>query len=303
MGFLDRLFKTLTSMSKRKEYNFDTVDDINAIPIPKYMPLSESLGSPVNNIEYILQRKATDHYKKGRLDLAVACLRKSNEIMPHSNFMWSKSDYLRLVEFLIKQGDFDEARLEKAKIDGLFMDNLSVTVLNKTIQDARNAGLDHLQSTDITVDCSECSSYCKRIFSISGKDKRFPQLPQSLLMNPSEHRYCFLVFYPFYIGLSEPTWAYKGTLSQWSNRPFTDERSKAQKKLFFDRVIEIEQDEIDRKNYDLLREKTPSIAPKSYGGYRRMKNLQSSNFLKLVEKAKAVGIDLFLKPDLSRFKF
>ena len=44
----------------KEKYDFETLEGIQNIPIPKYKPL-QGMGSPVNNIEYILQRNATEH--------------------------------------------------------------------------------------------------------------------------------------------------------------------------------------------------------------------------------------------------
>ena len=87
---------------------FGSVEAIRAINIPNYLPIS-GLESPTNNIEYILQRKATEHMKNGRMDLAIECLRKSNEIMQYSNFTGSAIDYGRLAMFLADEGRYDEA--------------------------------------------------------------------------------------------------------------------------------------------------------------------------------------------------
>ncbi|HEY5556796.1 hypothetical protein [Acetobacterium sp.] len=116
MKFID-LFK---KKPKTQEYkgnipSFNSIEDINNIQIPQYNSIN-GMGSPINNIEYILQRKATEHKKNGRMDLAIACLRKSNEIMPHSNFTWGKKDYLRLVKYLEYDEQYEEARLEEIKI-------------------------------------------------------------------------------------------------------------------------------------------------------------------------------------------
>ena len=41
----------------------------------------------------------------------------------------------------------------------------------------------------------------------------------------------------------------------------------------------------DKEFYDLIFEKFPEIAPKSFGGYRRMKASNSDNYKKLLLKA------------------
>lgn len=112
-------FRKMFISNSNNKYDFETLEGIQSIPIPKYKPL-QGMSSPVNNIEYILQRKATEHRKNGRMDLAIACLRKANEIFPHSNFAWAEKDYMRLVEYLKFDRQFDEARKEEQKIKEVF---------------------------------------------------------------------------------------------------------------------------------------------------------------------------------------
>lgn len=42
------------------EYDLDTLQEIERIPIPNHKPL-QRMGNSSNNIEYILQKKATEH--------------------------------------------------------------------------------------------------------------------------------------------------------------------------------------------------------------------------------------------------
>ncbi len=295
MGFL--LFR------KKKFYDLETLEGIESVEIPTYRRF-KGVQSPVNNIEYILQRKATEHKKNGRMDLAIACLRKANEIFPQSNFLWSEKDYMRLVEFLKQTGRFDEARTEEKKIHDLLQKNdITVSALEKMLFDCKSMRTDLVISSDIIRVCRECSKYARRIFSISGKDKRFPVLPAYFKLDLPEHNYCFSEFYPFKLGASEPDWKYKGTIIAWCNRPFGDERTREQKSNYRNWVIENEQEIVDRKNYDFLREYMPDLAPKSFGGFKRMKNQRSSNYSKLLKAAIEKGINLDATPDFSIYCF
>lgn len=49
---------------KKDSFNMDTLEGIEKIKISKYPPI-KGLESPIKNIEYILQRKATEHKKNG----------------------------------------------------------------------------------------------------------------------------------------------------------------------------------------------------------------------------------------------
>jgi tetratricopeptide (TPR) repeat protein len=295
MGIFDFLSK--------EKYDLNTLGGIEAIEIPSYKPL-KGISSPTENIEYILQRKATEHKRNGRMDLAIACLRKANEIFPCSNFLWSPSDYLRLVEYLKQNGQFDEARAEEKKINDLFKSNVTIiSDLGKLFENCKSMNTDLVVSSDIYRVCSECAKNTRRIFSISGKDKRFPVLPVYFFLNPPEHGYCHITFYPFLYDISDPGWDYRGSLLTWCNRPFTDERTLEQKNHFKKWVTDNEQEFIDRKNYDFLREFIPDIAPKSFGGYRRMKILKSEKYIKLCKAASIREINLNEQPDFSIYHF
>ncbi|MBG0770897.1 MAG: hypothetical protein H0S82_04270, partial [Anaerolineaceae bacterium] len=161
MGFLEKW--------KQSRYDFDTIEGIESIPIPKYSKIN-GIASPADNIEYILQRKATEQKRNGRMDLAIACLRKANEIFPHSNFLWPESDYLRLIEYLKQAGKFDEAREEEAKIKAIFSSNTSSglsfyweSYLSNAKSNWNISGSDLIITCDPDVMCSECAKFSRRI--------------------------------------------------------------------------------------------------------------------------------------------
>lgn len=287
----------------RGNIDLDTIDGIQSIEIPKYEPL-QGIQSPTDNIEYILQRKATEHKRNGRMDLAIACLRKSNEIFPHSNFLWSYKDYMRLVNFLKEDGKFDEAKAEEKKItDHFAINSLTVSVFWKVLEDCKSIKTDLVISGDNNRVCAECARYTRRIFSISGKDRRFPTLPKYFGLDFPEHKYCYNSLYPFFgLDYATPTWSYIGNLLTWCNRPFSDERTREQKNNFKKWVINNEQEVVDQANYDFLLEHLPDVAPKSFSGFRRMKNMRSNNYLILMKLAHEKGRNLDVPLDLSIFE-
>ena len=142
--------------------------------------------------------------------------------------------------------------------------------------------------------CPECAKYRGRVFSVSGNDKRFPKMPEITDCSCSG-----ITFYPFFEGYSEPTvndyLNKKVDIIKFSNRPFIDDRTASEKKNFEEYLKRIEdqkQKEIDRVEYKNLLETLPEAVPKSFGAYRRMKNLQSPGFLKLKKLAKENGIEI-----------
>ena len=93
-----------------------------------------------------------------------------------------------------------------------------------------------------------------------------------------------------------PAWEYKGDFIKYCYRPFVDERTKEQKLIFEKEVKEKEEMARDKEFYDLIFEKFPEIAPKSFGGYRRMEASNSENYKKLLKKAEELlGYDFYTK--------
>lgn len=52
----DFIKKLIGISSGNIEYDLDTLQEIERIPIPNYKPL-QGMGNPSNNIEYILQKR------------------------------------------------------------------------------------------------------------------------------------------------------------------------------------------------------------------------------------------------------
>lgn len=108
-------------------YDFNSIEGIRNIPVPKNGKIFY-MKSPVNNIEYILQRRALRYKKNGRMDLAIECLRKSNELMPYSDISYTIEDYQKLASYLEVDGKYEEAIKELLKLD---RPNLSYTDKNR----------------------------------------------------------------------------------------------------------------------------------------------------------------------------
>ena len=269
-----------TIISTGKECDTGSIEGINSIP--------QKTGQIVNmpgyewSIEYILQRKATEYWRSEETDLAIACLKKSNQLMSLNPSYWTKKNFLRLPEYLKKLQKYDEARKEEQYIEQLF-DCSSNIVIDTLLKNCQMSNTDLVEAT-YDLSCSETAAkYRGRVYSISGKDARFPKLTQDVLSSG-------LHFYPFTFGVSIFRIGEKHEDPiKYSNRPFIDDRSEEEKRVYNDRITQKINEAKDRKDYDWIRENLSEIAPKSFGGYRRMKNSNSSSYIKLIEAAKTKG--------------
>ena len=104
-----------------RKYNLSTVEGISAIPVPAQKEKPEAgLANVTGKIEYYLTLKAGQFAADNKVDLALACYRKANELMPLSSVEYGRGPYMRLPRYLRKLRRFDEARAEEAKIAIIF---------------------------------------------------------------------------------------------------------------------------------------------------------------------------------------
>lgn len=193
-----------------KKYDLSTVEGINSIPIPTCKSAYSGM-SVTGKIEYYLLLKAGKYEQANKVELALACYRKANELMPMSSTSYPYETYMRLPRYLRKLRRFDEARKEETKIKLMFPDG-GVFSLSKAefIKDMKMFGHSQTKAEALYTD-------------------------------------------------------YKA------------ERDEERKK------------ENDRADYDWIWEFMPELCPKSFSGYRRMKNSNSKNYQKIVTEASKFG--------------
>lgn len=158
----------------------DTLDGINAIPVPAK---NYNTGNDTKDyIYYVLQRKATEHKRNGNLDLAIACLRKSNQLSDYEKRpLLTQKEYLRLVKYIEYSGNKELAQVELEKIYRKHPEFLDKRISNlPRIQEALEKNKEYkndyvMITTNST--CPICSKYNYKIFSISAKGKKYPKLP------------------------------------------------------------------------------------------------------------------------------
>ena len=96
-------------------YDFNSIEGINNIPVP----CREVNGdSSTGRVEYYLRGQCFfNHWNAGKTELALACLRKAQDLMFISDMVWKRRDFLRLVEYLYEAGKDSEAAVQLKRID------------------------------------------------------------------------------------------------------------------------------------------------------------------------------------------
>lgn len=102
-------------------YDFNSIEGINSIPVPCR---EVNGGSATGRVEYYLRGKCFfDRWNAGKTELALACLRKAQELMFVSEMIWKRPDFLRLVEYLYEVGNDEEAETQLRRIDDFCKEN------------------------------------------------------------------------------------------------------------------------------------------------------------------------------------
>lgn len=284
-------------------YNLHIPADVENIELPK----SVFSGDVTSGIEYIL------YMHRGNEDnpeLEIAIVNKTFNLMLNSKWQYTEETFVMLAICLMKIDKFDKA-------DELY--NKAKTYL---AQEKNKRFHERIQEHDLVVcsshecTCEICSAYQGRVYSVSGKDKRFPKLPDEVFKYQGFHPGCRHTFFPYYFPFANTIEKYVITENgeyqkrvydaiEYSNRPFIDDRTEEEKKKYIDNLQKqkspydynsAKEYYLERqarlKEYRLILMHLPDIAPKSYSGYARMKSMNTKNYQNLVAKMKDKGFDI-----------
>lgn len=156
--------------------------DINSVAGIRQIPYSDF------SVMYELQRCATAHKLNGDLSLAIECLRKSNQIsdfQPHIRERLSSKDYLRILSYVKLLGNKEMLESEEAAIRNRHPEFWDKRVSNRWFIQEELSKNKHFNNDLVTVHvnkaCPICSQFGNTVFSISGRDRRYPRLPDTII--------------------------------------------------------------------------------------------------------------------------
>lgn len=136
--------------------------------------------------------------------------------------------------------------------------------------------------------CPECSKYNRRIFSLFGRYKAFPRLPQFLTRSKCPLCGIHIGYAHYFPGIN-------GNLKKdiaFNKKPICDMRTKEELALWNNFENKQRINKRLEQDFNWLKNNLPDKAPKSLGGYKRMYNTKSANFKKLEELADKSGYTL-----------
>ena len=195
----------LFNFFRSPRYDMDTLAGINAIPVP-----AKNYHTGIDTkdcIYYLLQRKATEHKKAGRMDCAIACLKKSNELSDYEDRpLLTQKEYLRLIKYIELTGDYNLAEQELNEIYRKHPDFKDKRISNlvrikSTLDRCKKLNIDCVKISTNN-NCPICNKYNSKVFSISGKTKKYPKLPLEISRNGGFCPNCILGIYSQFDGIN-----------------------------------------------------------------------------------------------------
>lgn len=150
-----------------------------------------------------------------------------------------------------------------------------------TILQVQELGYDLVKISEHPGACPICQKYQGRVYSISGKDLRFPKLDIAFSSGYANiHPNCRHTLEPYIEAFND---VYKDIIN--SNRPFI-EPSKADKQVQAYYQVQKEKAKLrrDRLLWEKYRTVLPNDTPSTFAGFRRMKNSNSDNYKELKRK-------------------
>ena len=295
---------------------YDLYDAAMTLKPIKFNNSHSAVEGVTSNIVYVLRMKAAKMLDAlGLLQAGVNLLKQVAKLMPMCGITWQEKDYMHTPELFYSHGLFKEGDeysvLCKKYADAAYMEILKNITPKGLIMSNKTWKPDLFSSfASLPYCCENCAKYRQRIFSYSGKDKRFPKLPDELKDDSYyiRHKHCGIHFFIFFDDVSSIDFNVNGTavkdlrgLIAVSNRPFVDERTDDEIAEFEKRVRQHTYDYTFSKHKQLgisyveymkLVELLPDECPKDIATYRKMKKQNTKAYQALKQRAVACGLVL-----------
>lgn len=149
-------------------------------------------------------------------------------------------------------------------------------------------GYDLVEMTEHYPTCEVCAALQGRVYSISGKDPRFPALSVAFSSGyHNVHPNCRHVIVPWIESLHDPE-EVKAAIAK-SNKPLKDTRSRHEVELYKRQQTQHRRARQDLYQYERYKARLGNYAPKSYGTFRRRKKQGGGQWGILQAQYKAMG--------------
>lgn len=247
--------------SDGKRYSLLNAKSIQQIPVPEFSDSQDTVFS----LDYVLRMCASNLRNAGNRQLSVQLLQKAVEIMPFSNIAWKEDDYLRLALWLYEDGRIKEGLDVERRLKADVELQRQVDV-KKQIDELRSHSDLVVYSSYSGVCCADCAKRSGRVYSFSGKDSKYPQLPPDVLTCCGFHPGCNAGLSRYYTGNKI---YYMGNLvdeDKSTFRDYKDERTADDIQRYEQnqkRINQLNLQFANKKEYLILRTLFPEDIPKS----------------------------------------
>lgn len=244
-------------------------------------------------LDYVLRLYADIQLKSKNTDIGIACLRKATQLMEKSTIGWQKKDFYRIVIRLDEAGRFTEAEEWDKWINAKFPVPYLYSRGGDACKDAEELGTDLVYTSWAEGQSAATAKYQGRIYSVSGKDSRFPLLPDFMKQPNNVCAPSGPFFY--YEGI---TICYKGSdvpAQAVSWRPFVDDRTEADKEIYKNVLSKQNKDinsQIETRIYYRIKHTLPNEAPKSQNAFWKMKEQKNNEYQELIRKTESMGVNI-----------
>lgn len=144
-------------------------------------------------------------------------------------------------------------------------------------------GYDLVRMTTHYPTCEICAQFQGRIYSITGKDKRFPPLSKAFSSGYHNiHPNCRHSIHPYIESLQTEDELAEDMAR--SNQPFEDNRPDAERALYNKQQAQNRQIRQDRYQYERYKAKLGDDAPKTFAAFRRLKKAGGDKWEELTAK-------------------
>ncbi len=175
------------------------------------------------------------------------------------------------------------------------LDTYTAMVARSTTREAGNLarenqlienGYDLMIMTEHYPTCKYCAELQGRVYSISGKDKRFPSLSKAFPAGyRNVHPNCRHTVVPWIEKMQSDEEIQKAL--KRSNQPFEDNRSDNEKKLYSKQQSDNRRMRSDRYQYERYKSRLGNNAPATFSAFRRIKKANGQKWKDLQKKYKS----------------
>lgn len=244
-------------ISDGKVYNLNDVESCKTLVVPKFAFQNGGLPKVTEDLSYFLLMYVC---KLENIKISKILVPITYNMMKASPIGFSRKDYMRLVIKLWKDGWLDEGDKLKSQIDKE-SDTAEQGKTNCILENAKKFKTDLVVCSFHFGTCSECAKLQGRVYSISGKNSKYPKLPENVLKYGGFHKGCRHTFLPVVEGCfsmekysDDRSKLIKVDPVKYSNRPFIDDRTEKDKEVY-EHYITKKQNDIDyekmqRKYYE-----------------------------------------------------